>query len=149
MKCVRSVVQGWIKTMIITICSIIVLILGIILWRRSFVTYNDIEENSGFVLMLFGGIGVFTCIIIAILDICCVDAQVKDMKEDRANIEYRLEQIEIGPDFYNGVIYKDIQEYNQKIETNRKACKDPWVNWFFSTKIADLDYIVVDGKVIK
>lgn len=71
------------------------------------------------------------------------------MKKNRADIEYRLEQIESRSDLFNGTIYTDIQEYNQEIEAHREACKDPWVNWFYSKKVADLDYIVVDGKVIK
>ena len=100
-------------------------------------------------LTLLGGLGTFACIMVIAFNIWGADTYVKDMKEDRANIEYRLEQIELGSDFYNGTIYKDIQEYNQKIETHREARKDPWVNWFYSEKVANLDYIVVDGKVIK
>ena len=135
--------------MIITICMIIILILGIVLWRRSFITCDDIEEVSGFMLLLTGGVGTLVCVILIMVNVFCSNMYVKHMKEDRANIEYRLEQIEIGPDFYNGTIYKDIQEYNREIEMHREACKDPWVNWFYSRKVADLDYIVVDGKVIK
>ena len=149
MKYVQNVVQGWIKTMIITICIIIILILGIVLWCRSFVTCDDMEEVSGFILILTGGLCTLGFVILIMVNVFCADVYVKDMKEDRADIEYRLEQIESGPDFYNGTIYKDIQEYNQKIERHREACKDPWVNWFYSKKVADLDYIVVDGKVIK
>ena len=135
--------------MLITICSIITLILGIALWSRSITTFSDIEESSGFILALLGGVCTFACITVIVFNICGSDVYVKDMKKDRADIEYRLEQIESWPDLFNGTIYKDIQEYNQKIETHREACKDPWVNWFYSKKVADLDYIVVDGKVIK
>lgn len=135
--------------MIITICLIIILILGIVLWCRSYVTCDDIEEGCGYMLTLIGGLGTLACVILIVVSVFCSNTYVKDMKEDRADIEYRLEQIELGPDFYNGTIYKDIQEYNQKIETHREARKDPWVNWFYSKKVADLDYIVVDGKVIK
>lgn len=63
--------------MLITICFIIILIVGILLWCQSFVTYDNTEEISGFRLLLTGGVGTFICAILIIVNVFGSDMYVK------------------------------------------------------------------------
>lgn len=126
--------------MLLTIISVLLIILGI----KLIVKYNKL----GSILFLVGCIGTFLCV----LCIMCAQISKQALYEKevmrRDTLEYRLEHRD-NEQVGNEMLYSDILEFNQDLYSVKKWSRNPWVNWFWNDKIAELDYIDIDEENTK
>lgn len=61
-------------------------------------------------------------------------------------LEYRLESGELQG---NELLYKDITEYNNKVRSVKYYYNNLWTSWFFSGKVASIDYIEIPSEPAK
>lgn len=123
--------------MLITIISVLLIVLGLILFFKC-----DVVEIS-LTLFTAGCIGTFICVLgIACTQIPKQSAYEKEVMR-RDMLVYRLEHKE-SEQVGNEMLYSDILEFNQDLYSAKRWCKNPWVNWFWNDKIAELDYIDIE-----
>lgn len=132
--------------MILTIMSLIMLILGIIFFKKS--GYADSIEVLGLVFTIFGGI----CSIVALCAIIVSHSVTnKTIQENKLEYEGLCKRYEIVKSEYEDVsksdVIADITEWNKEVYNLKYWTNNPWTNWFNPSAIADsLEYISLEEE---
>lgn len=132
--------------MILTILSVLLVALGFFCWWR-YTKRERYWSGDGWVLgaiasWVIGGVCVIIAIVAIIIAAVSNDITTENLIEQRNAIEYRLEQCDESTNIMtNGGVYQDIVEYNNTIRKYKKWSNNLWVNWFWSSGPATLDYI--------
>lgn len=138
--------------MLLTILSFVLLTIGIlylIYASKHFPYTKSWIDFIGLFSVIIGIVMFIACSIMIISVQFDKDIIYQDMLERKATIEYSLEQMKNNDKnvTINGGVYMDILEYNKEVRSAREWAKNPWTNWFYLQKIADLDYIPLpDGS---
>lgn len=137
--------------MLIFIIFGIIFVIGLILFLKYRKDYWEHEGKVGIglLLMVVGGMAIFTCGVLCLCFVATADLDYANMVEKRDAIIYRLEQIENEENLLvNGGVYDDIVEYNNEVRKYKKyGSSNPWTNWFNPAPIDKLDYIKLPKSV--
>lgn len=123
--------------MLLTIICVLLIILGIKL-------IVECEELAS-ILFFAGCIGTLICVLLIMRAQIPKQAHYEKAVMQRDMLEYRLEHRE-SEQIGNELLYSDVLEFNQDLYSVKKWSKNPWVNWFWNNKIAELDYIDIDKE---
>ena len=133
--------------MIITIIFAVLTILGIIgiilycSWIGPF--GEDTSLGISVVLFVVGLLGLLVCATFI------GKAQIgKQVEYDITLLEQQNLQARITDGSFrvlgNEMVYHDALELNKKLARVKYWSDNPWVNWFFNEKLADIDYIIFE-----
>lgn len=123
--------------MIITILCAVVIIVGIILFKKTDYDF------AGFMLLVFSGIAAFFMVIWMLGVQVNKDIDYQSALYQKEMIEYRIDHADeniVG----NELLYNEIVEYNNDLRFIKKWSGSYWTNWFFNEDIATIDYIELD-----
>lgn len=134
--------------MILVLMGIGFIILGIVLCivtdKLNYCSlWYDFIENSmcasfvvGVLMTIIVGIG-------AIVNVIFVDIEYEDKLVEKQMIEYRIEQSENLAG--NELLYTQIVEFNEDLRHTKRWVKNPWTSWLNNWKVAEINYIEVEG----
>lgn len=132
--------------MITTIVSIVLLLVGIILWliddKYSYVI-GDFPLVVGVLSSVVGGVATAVCIVAVLGVQINKDVDYQNAIYEKEMIEYRIDHADediVG----NELLYNDIVEFNNDLRFIKKWSDSYWTNWFFNEDIATIDYIELD-----
>lgn len=132
--------------MIITCLFIVMVILGFILIKKSYIT-----ENSDIVGVSIIVIGLFSLIISLIIIIAAHTTANSIIQQNKIEYEGLCKRYEIIKSDYEDVsksdVIRDITGWNIEVYKTKYWSENPWTSWFNPRKIADnLHYIPLDEK---
>ena len=111
------------------------------------VEYGILESVYGAISTLLHVIAWVGIIAVGIPILCIQVPKNKNYQNalyEKQVLEYRLEhnsENEVG----NELLYSDIVKFNESIRNDKKYANNFWVGLFYNDKIAEIDYIEIDG----
>lgn len=106
--------------------------------------YTEILFCISIVFSIFIGIGLMVVGTLSILTQCYKQKDYEKAIYERQVIEYRLEKQDdnlVG----NELLYQDIVNYNNNLRNHKRYSDNFWLNWLYNDKIANIEYIELDG----
>lgn len=121
--------------MIITLIFAAILLIGIALLKFT----TSLDDFWLGVITVVGAIGTVMCIIIVISVHVTSEIDYRNNVRMRQDLMYRqtLKSDSVG----NELLLREITEFNQDLERIKYWHNNPWVNWFYNGKIAQIEYI--------
>ncbi len=128
--------------MIITFIFAIMLVLGIIIWRKSSYDLDIIG-----ILLTFVS-SVVLCISLIVIIVTHATAN-NTIQQNKINYDGLCKRYEIAKSEYEDVsksdVIADITAWNIKVYNTKYWAENPWTNWFNPKSIADnLEYIPME-----
>lgn len=113
--------------MLILIISILLLIMGLVIWKIGKKKYRDGIEFSGIIITIFSAIAVMICVALTMASHINVENQYQ-----KDYMEYEILQAHIDSEEYNKVtIASEVISYNRKVMDNRKYYNSPWIGLYY------------------
>lgn len=130
--------------MILFIITLAILIIGILL---SYHAKNEIMDGVG--LVLFVGSGLVGFIMLCFIIFAHIGVDV-DIERNRIEYEALCQRLEIADSDYEDVsksdVVKDVANWNKNVYSYKYWSRNPWTNWFYSTRVADELELVERGQ---
>lgn len=129
--------------MILTIIGVSLLLLGIagvVIDNRTYIC-STLLWIASIVSTTIGATISIICITLILINVFYINLNYNDKVADREMLEYRIEHCEntVG----NELLYTDILLFNEDLRHTKVLSSNPWTSWFYSWKIAEMDYIDV------
>lgn len=130
--------------MILTILAFIVIAIGVVMMFKG---NNDEVEFTGLVLTVAGVIMAFVLVCLIIGAHAGVDVQIE---QNRIEYEALCERLEIANSDYEDIsksdVVKDVADWNKNVYSYKYWSRNPWTNWFYSTRVADELEVIERGQ---
>ena len=129
--------------MILTIIVFIIIAIGVVMMFKG----NDEVEFTGLLLTVAGAIAAFVVVCLIIFAHVGVDVQIE---QKRIEYEALCERLEIANSDYEDVsksdVVKDVANWNKNVYSYKYWSRNPWTNWFYSTRVADELEVIERGQ---
>ena len=128
--------------MLIFIISLVVFAIGICLAciDCKYDILNGFWVSFTAVCLIIGGVAFFICSSLSCITLCTKNIGYEQAIYEKEMLEYRIEHQQdnlIGGE----LLYSDILNFNNEIKRCKKFSKNPFVNWYFNDKLAEIEYI--------
>ena len=126
---------------ILTIGTIVGIILYYIGYERWCKFKGDNLMSCGITIAVIFGFIWFVCVATIIANQAFSKMAYRKLVVEKEMLEYRLKNENLSG---NELLYRDITEFNLKIEDEIYVVNNPWISWFGRKKIANIGKIEVD-----
>ena len=127
--------------MIITLIALVVVVLGVIVYRVSYNSNKYDSENweaAGIILFGFGIIVSAICLLTIAVNHISSD---RNIEINRIKYESLLKRVEVVNSEYEDVsksdVIKDVADWNSNVFNQRYFSSNPLTSWFYSKEVVD------------
>ena len=113
--------------MLILIISILLLIIGLVIWKIGKKKYRDGIEFGGIIVSIFSAIAVVVCIVLTMTSHINIENQYQ-----KDYMEYEILQAQMDSEESNKVtIASEVISYNRKVMDYQKYYSSPWIGLYY------------------
>lgn len=141
--------------MLFTLLGIMFVIVGFVIIRIGVIQNKTAKENKigtlcagGFVLV-FGTVWVMTMALMILEAHSCTDSNIANNNNEYVLLSASVCLLEANPDYEEkDIIIENINNWNEKVDDERRYLKSPWTNWLYSKRVIDaMEYIEIPESV--